>query len=291
MQEKKSIVLVDTYNLIYRAYHATKIQMSQSGNEATAAVYTTLRMLKSLRANYPLSQGVTVFDGGGASFRDSLVDDYKANRSSTPDELKSQIPLVITGAGLFGWNNIIAKNAEADDVLGSLAIEKEKQGFMVYIISGDKDFRQLVSPNIHVIDTMYKIVYDEQKVFDVMGIKPTQVRDYLALLGDSSDNVKGVNKVGKTTAAKLLNTYGSIDSIIENLHNLKGVVAQNIKTAHEDGSLELARKLVSLDTNYDLSECAQNLDFKAIDYNALDAFFLRHNMPSLMQKNKVLKKI
>lgn len=280
-----SVVFLDAYNLIYRAYHGNQGNLTNSEGLPTNAIYTTVKMLKKIPNQFNnLAYCVAVFDGG-KNFREELDANYKANRKPMPDDLKVQMPHIKEAFDILGWPSIKADNVEADDVIGTLALRASKANYNTYIISGDKDFRQIVSDNLHVLDTMQDVVYDPLTVKEKMGVGPENVVAYLALLGDSSDNVMGVDKVGKGTAAKLLNEYGSIDGIRNNQDKIKGKVGENLKLAFENGQIDKNIELITLKTNLEISYTSKELRLKEVDQERWNNFCLKMNFRSLLSNS------
>jgi DNA polymerase-1 len=265
-QEQKTFLLIDAYNLIYRAFHGNQNKLTSPSGMPTNAIYTVSTMLlKIIKQHGKSTYMLAVFDGGGDNFRKEIDENYKANRKEMPEDLKVQFPYIKQIFKILGFPIYQAHDVEADDVIASLAVRASAVNILVNIISGDKDFRAIVGDNINVLDTMHDVIYNRQTVFDKMGVYPENVRDYLALIGDSSDNVPGIDKVGPGTAAKLLTTYGSIQGIIDNQDKLKGKVGENIKTAIADGSLEKYVKLVTM-----VTDCQVKLKVKDITKNPVD---------------------
>lgn len=284
--EKGDVVLIDGYNLMYRAFHGTKNTFKTSYGLPTSAIYTTMNMLKKIPAQFDIQYGLVVFDGKGSTFRDELDSEYKANRSPMPEDLKLQIEPLKEGIGVLGWPLITADGVEADDIIGTLAVRAASKGFNVYIVSGDKDFRALVDDRIKIVDTMYNVIYDREQVFEKMGVYPENVTGYLAMLGDSSDNVGGIDKVGKKTAAKLLNEFGSIDGVIKNVDSIKGIVGQNLKIAIENGALEKALSLIKLKTNVEVPITTKSVSLKDIEEEKFVEFCKKYEFASWLNKTK-----
>lgn len=284
----RKIALIDAYNIMYRAFHGNKADLRTEDGIPTNALHTMLRMIVGIKKYNNYDFGIVVFDGKGGSFRDELVPDYKEGRSPMPDDLRLQIEPIKEGLKLLGWPMLVADGYEADDIIGTLATRASVKGNKVHIYSGDKDFRQLVDDNIHIIDTMYKTTYDRKTVFDKMAVYPEQVVDYLSLLGDSIDNVKGIAGVGKKTAADLVNEHGSIEGIVANQASLKGKVGDNIRAAIADGSLELYKKLITLKVDVELEMTKEMYMFAPAHDDEFDAFCVRYELASLI-KNQELK--
>jgi DNA polymerase-1 len=240
---KKPLVLVDGTSYLYRAFHALP-PLSNSRGEPTGAVYGVINMLRKLIKDTNPEYMVVVFDAKGKTFREELYTEYKAHRPSMPDDLQPQIePLYAIVRGL-GLPLIIHPGVEADDVIGTLASKAIQQHLPVLISTGDKDFAQLVCEDITLVNTMTNTRLDHQGVIDKFGVRPEQITDYLSLIGDAVDNVPGIPNVGPKTAAKWLNQYGNLESLIKNAGEIKGKVGENLK-AHLD-RLPLARQLVTI---------------------------------------------
>ena len=279
------VVLIDVYNIIYRAYHGNKNLLTNEKGIPTNALYTTIKMLEKIPDMFSnMRFCLAVFDGGSNNFRKELDPNYKIHRKPMPEELVVQMPYIKEAFRILGWPMLFAKNEEADDIIGTLAKRSGNAGFNTYIISGDKDFRQLVNGRINVIDTMHDICYDEDKVKEKMGVEPKLVVSYLALLGDSSDNVMGVDGVGDKTAAKLLNEYGSMDGIRQNQDKIKGKVGENIRKAFENGQIEKSMQLITLKTDVELH--LKNKDMKKQPRNDIEwvEFCKEMNFKSFLNK-------
>lgn len=287
--DAKDVVFVDAYNLIYRAFHGNQNKLTNAEGIPTNAIYTVSRMLLKLPEQFnDLAYAVAVFDGGG-NFRKELDPEYKANRKEMPEELKLQMPYIKQVFELLGWPTIQATDCEADDVISSLAIRAADKGFNTYIISSDKDFRQIIKDNLHVIDTMQDICYDRETTMEKMGVYPENVTGWLALVGDTSDNVKGVEGVGKGTAPKLLNQYGSIQGLIDNKDLLKGKVGDNIRTAISNGQLLQSIELVTVKTDLDIPITSKMVRMREPNPELWQDFCLTMNMKSLLNKVAAVK--
>ncbi len=279
---KQSVVFLDAYNLIYRAFHGNQSNLTNANGLPTNAIFTTVKMLQKIPKNFNnLAYCVAVFDGG-KNFREELDENYKANRKPMPEELRAQMPYIKLAFDILGWPTIQAENVEADDVIGTLANRAAKAGFNTYIISGDKDFRQIVKDNLFVWDTMQDIVYDPETVKEKMGVEPKNVVPFLAMLGDTSDNVIGIDKVGKGTAAKLLNEYGSLEGIIENKDSIKGKVGENLREAISNGQLQKNIELITLKLDLDINYTSKQLRLKEVDGKRFYDFCMEMNFKSLI---------
>lgn len=263
---KKPLVLVDGTSYLYRAFHALP-PLSNSRGEPTGAVYGVINMLRKLIKETSPEYMVVVFDAKGKTFREELYTEYKAHRPTMPDDLQLQIePLYAIVRGL-GLPLIIHPGVEADDVIGTLAAKAVQQHLPVLISTGDKDFAQLVCKQITLVNTMTNTRLDHQGVIDKFGVTPEKITDYLSLMGDTVDNVPGIPNVGPKTAAKWLNLYGNLESLIKNADEIKGKVGENLR-AHLD-KLPLSRQLVTIKTDVDLEFDLEKFRPKAPDTSAL----------------------
>lgn len=252
---KKSLILVDGSSFLFRAYHAIPPLTNPQG-EPTNAIYGVSNMLRKLITDYHSEYITVVFDAPGKTFRNDLYDQYKAHRPPMPDDLRIQIKPLHELIRAMGLPLIMQSGVEADDVLGALAQLAEKQGFKVIISTGDKDMAQLVTDNIILENTMSNTRLDIQGVVDKFGVKPNQIVDYLALMGDSSDNIPGIAKVGPKTAAKWLEQYQTLENLVANADKITGKIGESLR----DGlhQLPLAKQLTTI-------KCDLNLPYEMED--------------------------
>jgi DNA polymerase-1 len=260
------VILIDGTNYLYRAFHALQDFHNQEGMP-TGAIYGITNMLKSLIKDYQPVYAAIVFDTKGSNFRHSLFPEYKANRAKTPDELIRQIPYVHEMVQALGFPLLMQEGVEADDIIGSLAKQAQAAEMEVLIFSGDKDFSQLVNSQVTIVDTMKKTRFDVSTVIDKFGVAPELIVDYLSLIGDKIDNIPGINKVGPKTAVKWLNTYGSLNGIVENATQIKGKVGEYLREALPQ--LPLNRQLVTIKCDVVLSKSIEDLTLKAVDVEKL----------------------
>jgi len=263
-QTQKSLILVDGSSFLFRAYHAIPPLTNPQG-EPTNAIYGVSNMLRKLIADYQSEYITVVFDAPGKTFRNDLYDQYKAHRPPMPEDLRVQIKPLHELIRNMGLPLIMESGVEADDVLGALAQFAEKQGFKVIISTGDKDMAQLVTENIILENTMSNTRMDIQGVIDKFGVKPEQIIDYLALMGDSSDNIPGIPKVGPKTAAKWLEEYQTLENLAANADKITGKIGESLRASLHQ--LPLAKQLTTikcdLDLPYtmdDLKRCPINID-------------------------------
>ncbi|MDN0074771.1 DNA polymerase I [Crenobacter sp. SG2303] len=263
----KTLLLIDGSSYLYRAFHAMPDLRSPEGLP-TGAIYGVVNMLRRLEKDVQFDYSACIFDAKGRTFRDDLYPEYKANRPSMPDDLRLQIAPVHQLVEALGWPLLAVEGVEADDVIGTLATVAEQQGFRVIVSTGDKDIAQLVTPNVTLVNTMTNETLDEAGVVEKFGVPPTQIIDYLTLIGDKVDNVPGVEKCGPKTAVKWLEAYGSLDGVIEHAAEVKGVVGDKLREALP--RLPLSRELVTIKCDVDLKkELPQGLD--DLEHRARDA--------------------
>ncbi|MGD0489958.1 MAG: DNA polymerase I [Steroidobacteraceae bacterium] len=239
----RKLLLVDGSSYLYRAFHALP-PLTNSKGEPTGAVLGVLNMLNKLMKEESPQRVAVVFDAPGRTFRDDLFDQYKAHRAPMPDDLRSQLQPLLEAVSALGLPLLRIAGVEADDVIGTLAIQAAAAGFDVLISTGDKDMAQLVDPRISLVNTMSNTRLDREGVKAKFDVFPEQIVDYLALVGDSSDNIPGITGVGPKTAAKWLNQYGTLDALITHAAEIPGKVGENLR--NELPALELSRKLATI---------------------------------------------
>ena len=270
----KTLLLVDGSSFLYRAFHA----MSQSDlrspqGEPTGAIYGVLNMLRRLRQDYAADYSVCVFDAKGKTFRDDWYPAYKANRPSMPDDLRAQIEPLHQAITASGWNILVQDGVEADDVIGTLAQQADRDGVRCIVATGDKDLAQLVNARITLVNTMNNEVLDEAGVLAKFGVPPARIVDYLTLVGDSVDNVPGVTKCGPKTAVKWLAEYGTLDNLLVHAAEVGGVVGQNLRDALD--WLPQGRRLVTVKCDVPLPVHFDQLIAPAQDKETLRELFQR----------------
>ncbi len=272
----KTLLLVDGSSYLYRAFHAMP-DLRNSKNEPVGAIQGVLNMLRRLHKDYPSQYSACVFDAKGKTFRDDIYPEYKANRASMPDDLRVQIEPLFETIRAMGWPLIVEDGVEADDVIGALAKQAESQGIRTIISTGDKDISQLVNEKITVVNTMRDAFRKTDDILDIagvtakFGIPPTLMIDYLVLVGDTSDNVPGVEKVGPKTAVKWLQEYGSLDNIVANANNITGKVGENLRAALD--WLPTARALITIRCDIGIREHFDELIQQAPDKTKLAELF------------------
>jgi len=258
----KTLLLVDGSSYLYRAFHAMP-DLRNRQNEPTGAIYGVLNMLRRLHKDYPADYSACVFDAKGKTFRDDIYPEYKANRVSMPDELRAQITMLHEAIKAMGWPLIMEEGVEADDVIGALAKQAERENVRVIISTGDKDISQLVNSHVTVVNTMRDAFRKTDEMLDAAGVEnkfgipPSLMIDYLMLIGDTSDNVPGVEKVGPKTAVKWLKQYGSLENIIAHADEISGVVGENLRKALP--WLEVSRELITIRCDVGIQEKLSDL--------------------------------
>jgi DNA polymerase-1 len=257
MRNNFKVVLVDGSSYLFRAYHALP-QLVSSKGQATGAIKGVISMIRKLIADYPDSDIAVVFDAKGKSFRNEIYKDYKANRPPMPDELRSQIEPIHNIIRLMGLPILVVDHVEADDVIGTLATEATAKKMNVLISTGDKDMAQLVTPHVTLINTMTNTFMDGAGVEEKFGVRADQIIDYLALVGDTSDNIPGVPKCGPKTAVKWLQAYESLHGVITNAESVKGKVGEYLRDSLEflPMSYELATIKKDLKLDHGIDELA-----------------------------------
>ncbi|KVT71737.1 DNA polymerase I [Burkholderia ubonensis] len=255
--EGKTLLLVDGSSYLYRAYHAMP-DLRGPGGEPTGALYGIINMLRRMRKEVSAEYSACVFDAKGKTFRDDLYADYKANRPSMPPDLALQVEPIHGAVRALGWPLLMVEGVEADDVIGTLAREAERHGMKVVVSTGDKDLAQLVTDRVTLVNTMTNEILDRDGVTAKFGVPPERIIDYLALIGDTVDNVPGVEKCGPKTAVKWLTQYDSLDGVIEHAGEIKGVVGDNLRRALD--FLPLGRKLVTVETACDLAPHLESIE-------------------------------
>lgn len=250
MSEKQNpIILVDGSSYLYRAYHALP-PLTTSKNQPTGAIKGVISMIKKILIDHPESPLAVVFDAKGKTFRHDMYSEYKANRPPMPEDLVQQIEPIHQIITLMGIKLIMIPGVEADDVIGTLAEQARQKRLDTVISTGDKDMTQLVCKNVSVVNTMSGELLNERGVLKKFGVEPKYITDYLALIGDKSDNVPGVEKVGPKTAVKWLDEFGDIDGIKSNAESIGGKVGENLRASLE--TLDLAHQLVKIKTDVEL---------------------------------------
>ena len=269
---KPPIILVDGSSYLYRAFHAMP-GLNNSEGQPTGAIYGVINMTRSLLKQYQPDYIAMVFDAKGKTFRDDIYPEYKANRPPMPDEMRSQVPYIYEIVEAMGLPLLVIEGVEADDVIGTLAAQAEEKAVDVLISTGDKDMAQLVNDRVTLVNTMDNRVTDVDGVKTRFGVKADQFIDYLALVGDSADNIPGVPKVGPKTAVKLINDYGDLDNLINHADEIKGKLGENLRESL--GFLPTSRDLVTIRCQLDLPLSLDELKIGKADETRLKELYAR----------------
>jgi len=277
----KTLLLVDGSSYLYRAFHALP-DLRNRKNEPTGAIHGVLNMLRRLHKDYQADYSACVFDAKGKTFRDELYPDYKAHRPSMPPDLAVQIEPLHACIRAMGWPMLIVDGVEADDVIGTLARQAEQQNMRCIISTGDKDITQLVNPRITLVNTMSNEVMDEANVLAKFGVPPERMLDYLMLVGDTADNVPGVEKVGPKTAVKWLTQYGSLDNLVAHADEIKGVVGDNLRKALD--WFGMSRQLITIKCDVDLPIKLTELELKPQDIEQLIQLYEQLDMKASLRE-------
>jgi DNA polymerase-1 len=278
---ENTLVLIDGSSYLYRAFHALP-SLSNSRGDPTGAVHGVLNMINKLIKEQSTEHIAVIFDAPGRTFRDEMYEDYKANRPPMPEDLRLQIDPLLDAVTAMGLPLLRVKGVEADDVIGTLCHEAVKAGMEVLVSTGDKDMAQLVEDNITLINTMSGTILDRDGVKSKFDVYPEQIIDYLALVGDTSDNIPGVPRVGAKTAAKWLNQYGSVSEIVKNAESITGKVGESLRENLDQ--LELSRKLATIQQDVDLDEKPGDLKRGDPDLDSLRKLYGRLELKSLLHQ-------
>ncbi|WP_233837134.1 DNA polymerase I [Paraburkholderia sp. ZP32-5] len=286
--EGKTLLLVDGSSYLYRAYHAMPDLRGPEGGP-TGALYGMINMLRRMRKEVTAEYSACVFDAKGKTFRDDWYPDYKANRPSMPEDLSRQIEPIHVAVRALGWPLLMIERVEADDVIGTLCTEAEKLGMNVVVSTGDKDLAQLVSERVTLVNTMTNETLDRDGVIAKFGVPPERIIDYLSLIGDTVDNVPGVEKCGPKTAVKWLTQYDSLDGVIEHASDIKGAVGDNLRRALD--FLPMARKLVTVERHCDLTGHIASIDESLVSRpesrEELRDVFTRHGFKTWLREVEI----
>ena len=276
-----TLVLIDGASYLYRAFHALP-SLSNSNGDPTGAIHGVLNMINKLIREQSPEHIAVVFDAPGKTFRDEMFSEYKANRPPMPDELRLQINPLLEVITAMGLPLLCIEGVEADDVIGTLCHEAVKNSISVLISTGDKDMAQLVDDRITLINTMSGTVLDRNGVKKKFDVYPEQIIDYLALVGDSSDNIPGVPKVGPKTAAKWLKKYGNVAEIVKNMNEITGKVGESLRENLDQ--LELSQKLATIRQNVELEEKIEDLKCSDPNLEELRTLYRRLELRSLLRQ-------
>ncbi len=281
----KPFILVDGSTYLFRAYHAglrAGLRLNSSQGEPTGAIHVVLNMLYSLLDEYQPERIAVVFDAPGKTFRDDLYAEYKANRPPMPEDLRPQIEPLVQAVEAIGLPVLRVKGVEADDVIGTLATRATAAGLTTVISTSDKDMAQLVNEHVTLVNTMSHTTMDPNGVFEKFGVRPEQMIDYLALVGDSADNIPGVPGVGPVTAAKWLAEYGDLDTITSHAEEIPGKVGESLRNSLE--VLPLYKELTTIVCDVDLPREPAELVYGEPDAARLQALYKRLEIKSLLRR-------
>ncbi len=281
MSDKKPLILVDGSSYLYRAFHALP-PLTNSAGEPTGAVLGVLNMLSKLVAEHEPERMAVVFDAKGKTFRDEMFDQYKANRPPMPDDLRAQIEPLLEAIEAMGLPMLRVAGVEADDVIGTLASRAAIAGWPVLVSTGDKDMAQLVDGHITLVNTMTGSELDPAGVNEKFGVRPDQIVDYLALVGDTSDNIPGVPRVGPKTAVKWLGEYDSIDGIKAHADEITGKVGDSLRENLD--RLDLSRQLATIVCDLELEQGPDDLFRREPDLSRLRRLYTRLELSSLLRQ-------
>ncbi|MFO1352870.1 MAG: 5'-3' exonuclease H3TH domain-containing protein [Gammaproteobacteria bacterium] len=281
MPALQPLLLVDGSSYLFRAFHALP-PLSTKNGEPTGALYGVIAMLRKLIAEQRTDHIAVVFDAPGKTFRDDLFAAYKAHRPPTPPDLARQIEPLHELVQALGLPLLCIAGVEADDVIGTLAKQAEAAGRDVLIVTGDKDMAQLVNDRVNLLDTMKNVRLDAAGVEGKFGVPPARMIDYLALVGDSSDNIPGVPSVGPKTATKWLQEYGSLDAIITQAEAIQGKVGENLRANLDQ--LALSRQLATIHCDVALPLVLADLRRGQPDRGALRALYQRFEFKTWLRQ-------
>ena len=271
-QSNKPIILVDGSSYLYRAFHIPNLQrLSNPAGQPTGAIYGVINMLRSLIREFQPDSLVVVFDAKGKTFRDDLYNEYKANRPSMPDDMRIQIEPLHAIIKALGLPMLIEPGVEADDVIGTLAAQATAQGLATVISTGDKDMAQLVNPHVSLINTMTNTTMDEAGVVEKFGVRPDQIIDYLALVGDTSDNIPGVPSCGPKTAVKWLAAHNDLKTVMAEADSVKGKIGEKLRASLD--FLPLSQTLTTIKTDVPMELSIEQLTIDVHDADALSALY------------------
>ncbi|MET0050014.1 MAG: DNA polymerase I [Candidatus Thiodiazotropha sp.] len=279
MSDKPPFILVDGSSYLFRAYHALP-DLSNSQGEPTGAIVGVINMLRRLMQDYQPTHMAVVFDAPGGSFRNELYPEYKANRPPMPEDLRSQIEPLHEIIRAMGLPLVMVPGVEADDVIGTLAVQAADQQLQTVISTGDKDMAQLVNPSITLVNTMSETRMDEQGVMEKFAVRPDQIIDFLALVGDSSDNIPGVPKCGPKTAAKWLDAYDTLDNLIAHADEIGGKIGESLRASLDQ--LPLSRQLATIKLDVELEHGPIDYRVGEADEARLRAHFQRMESSRLL---------
>ncbi|MBA6295724.1 DNA polymerase I [Colwellia sp. MB02u-9] len=279
--DQSPLILVDGSSYLFRAYHVPYLQaLSTLDGQPTGAITGVLNMFRSLKKDYPNGNIVAIFDAKGKTFRNDMYAEYKANRPPMPDDLRTQIAPIHEIIVAMGLPLLVIDGVEADDVIGTLSHQATALGIETVISTGDKDMAQLVNPHVRLINTMTNVEMDEAGVIEKFGVRPDQIIDYLALMGDKVDNIPGVEKCGPKTAVKWLTAHPSLKEVMAHADDVKGKVGENLRSALVH--LPLSYELATIKLDVDLEQSVAELQPKAPDTETLRTLYQKFELKRLL---------
>ena len=279
--DQSPLILVDGSSYLFRAYHVPYLQaLSTSEGQPTGAITGVLNMFRSLKKDYPNGNIIAIFDAKGKTFRNDMYSEYKANRPPMPDDLRTQIAPIHDIITAMGLPLLVVDGVEADDVIGTLSHQATTLGIETVISTGDKDMAQLVNPHVRLINTMTNVEMDEAGVIEKFGVRPDQIIDYLALMGDKVDNIPGVEKCGPKTAVKWLTAHPSLQEVMDHADEVKGKVGENLRAALE--FLPLSYELATIKLDVVLEKNAAELKPNAPDTETLRTLYKKYELKRLL---------
>ena len=283
-----NFVLVDGSSYLYRAYYALPHLKNLNG-EHTGAIFGVSSMIFKLLKTYNPRHLCVVFDARGKNYRHRIYKDYKANRSAMPSELSEQVKPIMSFIENLGIKILQVPDVEADDVIATLATINYDKNVNILISSGDKDLAQLVSNRVTLVNSMDDKILDIQGVKNKFGVSPENIFDYLVLIGDKSDNIPGVDKIGPKTAINLINMYGDLDAILSNIDKLKGKVKENISNSSQ--TINLAKKLIKLKKDVNVSTNLDDYLIQSRNEELLSEIITKYELKSIAKNFSIEKKI
>ncbi len=281
MGARCELVLIDGSSYLYRAFHALP-SLSNSRGEPTGALHGVLNMINKLVREQPAERIAVIFDAPGKTFRDELYAEYKANRPPMPDELRAQVEPLIDAVRAMGLPLLRIEGVEADDVIGTLCVRGAESGLHVLVSTGDKDMAQLVNDHVTLVNTMTETVLDRDGVKAKFDVYPEQIIDYLALVGDASDNIPGVPRVGAKTAAKWLNEYTNADNIVAHAEDIKGKVGESLRDNIDQ--LRMSQELATIRKNVELPVTLDELKPVEADVDRLRQLYGHFELRTLLRQ-------
>ena len=282
MLKPKTFYLIDGSSYIFRAFFGVRQQFSTSKGFPTNALYGFINMLQKVIRDEKPDYLVVAFDSPEKTFRHKIFPDYKANRDAPPEELSKQFPYFEPLVEAYGLSSIRRPGFEADDIIGTLALKGGQEGLDVVIVSGDKDMMQLISPNVHMLDTMKNKKFMDKEVLEKFGVPPDKVIEVMGLMGDSSDNIPGVTGVGPKTAAELIQKFGSIESLYKRIEEVEKKKVKE-KLERDKESAFMSRELVSIDTGMDLEFNSDLMKPGKVDSSTLKKMFEKFEFVSFLE--------